>query len=458
MADPTEAEIRLQIGYAVLGLEELRELAEADATNLIGVESQLVDSLKGDYSPEALGGWSAFRAVVSQALSQTTVRSVLDAHFLNYGKLIASPESDSLSIFRDLYDYYVTNSLTVEERDFTFGSPSAGGSNVGDGTMYRLNIDENGFDIDVQTADAKTLTCIADEHSGAQEHAETFEITGAERNRDYLSLAGGTGEPGSRPVGQINALTGRDSQAFIQNPSFHDTSLTFTTGVATPASATDVRNWTPDDYTKLRLDRNTYYRDSMGEANPTSLRFVGSAYVQQNLSVRGGTVSQTGIGGFGQELEPIYIQIAYNRQTGSGDGTLTLTFGSQTASVVLAAQTGWNVLQIAVGAKNWMKTWNQEDPLVKVALSGWSTGYVLVDDVIVAPFSNFDGGWYAILGGATPFLRDDSFSFTDSVAETGLVQKWFVRGGYGYLPSAAEGAASWGDPPPTPTPTPTPTP
>ena len=28
MADPTEAEIRLQLGYAILALEELRQLAD----------------------------------------------------------------------------------------------------------------------------------------------------------------------------------------------------------------------------------------------------------------------------------------------------------------------------------------------------------------------------------------------------------------------------------------------
>ena len=46
----------------------------------------------------------------------------------------------------------------------------------------------------------------------------------------------------------------------------------------------------------------------------------------------------------------------------------------------------------------------------------------------------------------------------DTMGETGVVQKWLVRGGYGYLPSATNGNGTWGDPPPTPTPTSTPTP
>lgn len=451
MADPTEAEIRLQIGYAVDALEELRQFAESDANNLLGIEAELRASVKGDYSAEILGGFSAFRARVSEALARNTTRAILDAHLFSYGKLIGSPERDAASIFRDLYDYFVENSYTVEERNFTFGTPSAGASNDGNGTLLRLNVDKNGYDIDTQTADAKTVTCRFDEHSGRPEHAEQFEIRGAERFRDFLSLKGGTGQPGSRPVGRLIALTCRDSTQFIRNPSF-------TNGTDDPTSSTDITGWTIDDYTKVQLQSTQYYRDSEGEATPKSLRLDDNAYVQQNLNVAGGRVRTSGIGGFGQYYQPIYVQVAYNSSVGSGDGTLTLTIGSKTASVSVSGKSGWQVLRIAVGTSNWYENWIQENPLIKIQLASRTTGYVLVDDVVIAPFQFFDGGWYALVGGSTPFLVNDSFTFTDSAAETGILQKWFVRAGYGYLPSAVAGAADWGDPPPTPTPTPSPTP
>jgi hypothetical protein len=100
---------------------------------------------------------------------------------------------------------------------------------------------------------------------------------------------------------------------------------------------------------------------------------------------------------------------------------------------------------------------NMENPLVRIVLTANTTGYVNIDDVVIAPFTRFDGGWYVIVGGRAEFRRDDVFVCIDTVAETGVLQKWFVRGGYGYLPSAAEGLADWGDPPPTATPTATPT-
>ena len=218
MASPTEGEILLQLNYAILALEEARKLAEANATNILGIEDQLVLNLKGDFNPNVLGGWNAFRSRYSDLLSAGTARALIDPHILNIGKLISSPNTDPYMIFRDWYDWMVTNSKTVEQRDFTYGSPAAGGSNVGNGTVNRLNLDENGYDIDTQTADAKSVTCIKDEHSGAQEHAEIFEIRGANRTKDYLTLKGGSGVPGGRPIAQLAAI--RPNTTYIANPSF----------------------------------------------------------------------------------------------------------------------------------------------------------------------------------------------------------------------------------------------
>ena len=461
MAIPTEDQIRAQVGYVVLAFEELRQLAEEDGTNLLGIEDELFAALIGDFSPGVVGGWSVFRRRVSDALSRATVRSALDAHWLNYGKLIASPNQDPGLVFRDLYDYFLANSLTVDERGFSFGSPVGDGGNAGNGTLHRLNVDANGFDIDTQTADAKVVTCVTDEHSGAQEHAEQFRIVGSERRKDYLTMKGGTGEPGSIPIGLLTAKTCRDSTQFIQNPSFTRTPLTFTGGLVAVADVeTSVPGWTLSTITDMKLDRNIVYRDSEGEAaNATSLRFEGNATVTQALNVRNARFRPTSLGGFGQEIVPVYVQVAVYRES-AADGTLTLTFGDVTAVQAIASlpDDSWSVVRIAVGVDNWFANFNKEDPVLSIALASNTTGAVLVDDVVVAPFDLFDGGWYAMVGGATPFLRGDEFTFSDTVTEVGLLQLWFVRGGYGYLPSTGGGSPSWGDPPPTPTPSPTPSP
>ena len=459
MADPTEAEIRAQLGWAVLALEELRQLAEADATNLVGIQDALISDLEGDYSAAVLAGWHTFRARVSDALSQGTVQAAVDPHLLNYGKLIRSPETSPAAVFLDLYDYFIDNGLTVEERGFAWGAPAADAGNAGNGTVHRLNIDANTYDIDLQTADTKTLTCIRDEHSGANEHAEVFRIETQERTPDYLSLAGGTGVPQAPLRGEITAVSARDSARFLSNPSFTRSGLTFAAGVAAPAAVTDITGWTLDSIVDVQLTQNSYYRDSEGETTPVALRFNGNAGIQQNLNVARANFPETGLGGFGQEIVPIFVQIAWERN-GNADGTLTLTFGNTTVNV--AVNTGlngaWNTLYIPVDEDCYFQNFNMENPLVRIALIGNSTGYVNIDDVIVAPFTRFEGGWYVVVGARGPFRRDDVFTCADTVAETGVLQKWFVRGGYGYLPGALEGFADWGDPPPTATPTATPTP
>ena len=43
---------------------------------------------------------------------------------------------------------------------------------------------------------------------------------------------------------------------------------------------------------------------------------------------------------------------------------------------------------------------------------------VVVDDVVLAPMVPLDGTWYALVGGATAFVRGDTFTFTDADAVT----------------------------------------
>ena len=458
MANPTEAEIRAQLGWAVLALEEVRQLAEQDAVNLLSIQDNLITALEGDYSAAVLAGWHVLRARVSDVLSQSTVQAAIDPHLLNYGKLIHSPETNPAAVFLDLYDYFIENALTVEERGFIWGDPTADAGNAGNGDVHRLNIDANTYDIDTQTADTKTLTCIRDEHSGANEHAEVFRIETQERTPDYLELRGGTGVPQAPLRGEITAVGARDSARYLSNPSFTRTGLTFAAGLATTAAVTDVTGWTLDAIADVQLTTNSYYRDSEGEATPVALRFNGNAAIQQNLNVARANFSESGIGGLGQEMVPIFVQIAWERN-GNADGTLTLTFGDTNVAVNVATglNGAWNALLIPVDEDCYFENFNMENPLVRIVLTANTTGYVNIDDVIVAPFTRFDGGWYVVVGARAEFRRGDLFTCADLVDETGVIQKWFVRGGYGYLPSAAEGLADWGDPPPTATPTATPT-
>ena len=67
------------------------------------------------------------------------------------------------------------------------------------------------------------------------------------------------------------------------------------------------------------------------------------------------------------------------------------------------------------------------------------------DDIIIAPFTFFDGGWYALDGGAAPFLLDDEFTFADTNTES-VLQQWWWRAFGGYLPHDVGGPVTWPEP------------
>lgn len=436
MAAPTEANIQDQIGKVCKIFEEMRNFGHVNSPNLIQMEGDLIAALEGDYSSESLSGWAAVRAGYAALIEQPA--TVLTPLLRTYAQFIGVPETDAQSILTRLFDHFTDNTLTVESRAFAFGAISAGGSNVGDGLVNRLTTDENGDDIENQTSDGKTVECIGDEHSGASvEGEERFNIRGETSLRDRIEIAG------SGLSAELRAISAKDSRQLIGNPSFD--AITGDIG-----SVTAINDWTPTTNIS-NFDGNVgFYRNPFGSSTtPLSLKILGNDTLSQNFSVKRTTFNPN---------VPVYLQIAYNRQTGAGDGTLTLHLGSQSTAVVLSAQAGWNVLRIALGTKNWFKTWNQEDPTIAIQLSGHSTGYVLVDDIVLFPMSNFDGAWYTIVGGQTPFLRDDIFTFTD--AETGsIIQRWLWRAYQRYLPHS--GSPSWADPStidPSPTPTPSPSP
>lgn len=418
MSSPTEAEVQTQWK----NLTKIFDTVLADlVTDFVARQDTYEQSLEGDFLPEALDGIRSTRTGLDAAM-----RGYLDClapQMRQYARIVGAPETDVRQIVaRRLYDWFITNSYTIKSRGITFGSVSAGGANIGTGTINRLTKDENNLDIEATFMDVKTLKCVSDQTTGSLRHQETFEIRGAAPSRDSLSPLG------SGLLSQIRCFSAADS--LLSNPSFSDFGGTIT-------SLTSLTNWTAaSSLANFNLDQSNYYRDFPGDTTPAALKFLANDNVSQRLSVRGANLDAT---------VPYYIQLAYNRQVGSGDGTLTLALGSQTVSVALVAQTGWNVLRLTIGQKNWYKTWAEDNADVVITLGSRTTGSVLVDDVLLVPYVPFDNLWYCPIGGATPFLVNDYFTFTDALTGSdSVLQKWLWRALNAYLPHS--GAPTISDP------------
>lgn len=431
MASPTFAECQAQIKRLCYLLHLVRDRAEVTSTTLATQIDTIQQAIEGDFATEEMAAVEAFRSRYASLLNSEVVSSLLTPELLHIAKVRDWPDTDPTAILSRLYEYMDANSLSVNSRNITFGSVTAGGSNVGTGTINRLTKDENDYPIEATTVEVKTFTCVQDANSQTEKGEEVFEVRGKAANKDGLETAG------SGILGTLRAMSGKDTAQILRNPSFT------TYDGASASSLTSIAGWTPITsptvFTNLEIDTTNYYRTYPGETTGASLKIKTTTDgVSQALSVLGAKLSPT---------VPYYAQVAWNRQVGSFSGTIRLSVGGSTVSVVCAAQTGWQVLRLPLDQALWSKNFNEQDLDVKVEITAFTSGYVLVDDVILVPMSQVDGCWYTIVGGATPFLRNDSFTFTDSGGTSAIVQYWLWRGYGMYLPSENTGSETWTDPP-----------
>lgn len=377
-----------------------------DAVDIMSTErvnGTSIDTKVTTLETDALGQDQADLENAIRALRDSNVNvigqgtSLLSPILATYARVLSTavPKTDPPSALTAIYNRWMTSGDRITSRQFSRGSPSAGGSNTGSGVMRRLTLDSRTQNIELGFAEVKTFTCTADANTGALQHEEVFSVQGATAAKDGLTVAG------SGIDTTITAVSARTS--LLGNASFSQYA-------GTAAVPTDITSWTPTDITKFAIDTSNYYRGFSGDTTPASLQFTDNATITQALSVRGTSLALD---------TPYFLQVAYNRQIGGSDGTLTITLGSQTTNVVLAAQTGWNLLYLPIDQNLWARNFNQASLSVSIQLSGATTKDLRVDDVLLVPWSQIDGTWWLTIGGATAFSAKsggDTFTATDTTA------------------------------------------
>lgn len=360
---------------------------------------------------------------------------VLNAVLPEYARILAIAETAPADIFFRVFERFGSQPFTVKSRNRTFGSPSAGGSNIGTGAVVRLSTDRYAYKIESGSDEAKSWLCTNDANSGAKRHNERFLLRGAAITRtEFPMLTESSQIPG------VKALSIDDSASYIQNPGFETWDAT--NGASGWSAGTAWSNF--DTYT------TSVYKDilpSTGTAR--ALKFVASDYIYQ-------TWSQQALNW--NPYVPLYAQVAWMRLA-SATGTLKIKIGNVEATVDVSTGTNgvWNVLRwplAAPASTAWFRSWNvgtdaatpPSNPFIKITMTSLAVGTVVIDDVICGPYTQFDGTWCAIVGGATPFLKEDVFTATDSSGATAIIQEYLARYHGVYLPSTTGGTESWADP------------
>jgi len=411
MASPTNTQIETMITEAIELVDDVSQ--STFQTNLANL-GIAVGAAGAEYQTEILQGGEASRNQMNNFLA--SIEGALSWIFLEYGRLIGSPQTDIGELLDpvtgDLWKYFIDNTRHVKTRGITHGAVAAGGSNVGSGSVYRLAKQNDDQAIENCAMTVKTLKCVQDMNSGTRIGEELFEISHGTTGKDEVDFIS-HGE-----VGLIETIG--PENGFGANMSFQDLD-----GTADAASSlTTIPDWSVTTLlTNFEYDTAT---PSPFESSPTELD--GTAYSLKIKATDG--ISQK-IRDIGQTLNPNiphFFMIHYNRQDGTGTGTLTINMGAATNNVTLAAQTGWNVLALAVDQNLWYSLFNEDDLDLSVAWTKTGGTYINIDYMVFGEMVQFDGLWYMPVGGATRFLLDDQFTFTDVLAGSeGKVQSWLWR-------------------------------
>ncbi len=425
MANPTEATIQDQIGERILLLEILRKTTTDNAQNILDQEDVAVQNMEGDYEDDSIAGMSSFRSLVSSAIAASVGRAMLDPKLLDYAKVLGLAERDPFRIIFEINKHFAATAQSVQTRNFTYGAPVLGGSNVGNGTLHRITTDRFGNDLEAVTAEIKEFVCTNDQGSGANEGAEQFRVQGEAGSRDNIDR-----ESGSGATADLNAIVS-DGGEFLRNASF---SSATGTGLAADFELT---NWDIDDPTQLQIDEVNFYRPgSSQDFDPASLEMHGNVIISQPV---------TNI----DPDKPIIGLIAFNASVGSAVGDLKIRLGqiSKTVVAVGGFSPGWNVFRfILVASEAWALNITADDMKLEVEFVATS-GVLRVDDVILANLAGeglIDGTYWGIVGGDVPFLIDDQITVTDTLSVLAILQVWFWRIYARHLRSS--GSPTWVDP------------
>ena len=392
-------------------LADIITLQDVFEGNHIGQTQQQLDSIRSSAGSMVLQGASLLTPVI------------LELAKIGYSSIATSVSAalDDIAAGMD------AAGETIKYRNFSFGAIVPDGGNTGDGTVYRVTKDKYNNDIEHAAANAgiTRVKITSDKQTGRSSGTEQGLIYG------YGQVSEDAVEQGTCPDDSAIIIAKRAHDGKLTNPSFDTYSGS--------GGSFAVNGWSLSAPANFQADTTNYFRATPGSSTGVSLEFLGNGDIEQILADQGITLDAS---------KPTFLIVRYYRKT--VDGSLTIELGSKTeqvADLTTKADTTWHDLTLGIGAtdKGWYENWMEDGANVKVTLAGRTTGTLLVDEIILAQPQLFDGKWYLMTAGETDYLKDDFFSFTDTVVNTGRIQYILSRLFSKYLPHTS-GVPTYADP------------
>jgi len=426
----TVAEVRTQI-TKILDLIETTRIAADGLWTDSAEYDDLVAELEGEYIPSSVtASLASYRADLSNLVTGARVLEFLTPCLFDYAKLLTEGAgySNVNDIMRALYEVPVT----VESRALTYAAASAGGSNVGNGLLSRLTKDDMDYDLEATTVETKYLRCRSDQNTGTNEFAESFECIGIASSQDALlnktsgsSPRYGSGEAGRAFIRNHHAGSA-EGGSLLRNSSFSTYSAT-----ATPKFlGWDLVSGTVPSQSTTAAE---IYISHPNASTDASMKFTATGRVKQTLdNMRISRIDHN---------TPYFFRVMAKRGAGTAvGGSLKIHLGSTVRTVAVSSlhATEWTEVVIPFDKTCWPKEFNQDALDVDIEWYDAGSGYLIVDDAILAPWDLIDGTYYFLRhedNAPVSWLVDDKFTVatTQSDIAKGIVQYWLWKAGLGYL-------------------------
>lgn len=387
----TKSDLWNQLRYIVKFLDSL-------TTNNAGNIKTQISTIQSQYSGDHISKTdSALLLLRSQMADILTNGTPLNELIIELAKIGYYSQNNNISgCLMDIAKGMVLAGETIKNRAYTIGVPTAYVSNVGTGNLYYNSKDKYGYTIEsgFQSAGTLRFDVLGDKSSGG----ETTSIY--TNGLPYVdSLDYGSGTPS---MTYLSTLTNTNS--ILSNSNFGRYSSTM--------SATAISDWTIATPANASFNTTTLFR-----TNTVSLNFTGSNAITQN-----------NITNFNKSM-PLLI-IARVMRKSSADGTVTIALGSKSETINVSTLTNDVWKDVIFGLNNvngWYDSFKLSTIPCSFTYSGWSTGSIIIGEIIGVYGVYHDNQFYYLVSGNTDFIKGDYFTQENSVANTGRIQTLLAK-------------------------------
>lgn len=424
----SKTELWAQVAVAAKVFDELYKFGNENTPNFVAMKTAVIEALEGDHAAVTARVMNELQNALSADFQKG--REVLAALFkelASNGYGINTTGKNIGQILTDISNA-MAGSETIASRDLTFGSVSAGGSNVSTGLFWRTTLDRHNQKIESVHVGAVKAEVISDKNSGASPGEEQYRIYGSGRIKVDEIDPGATTNLSS----VFNLISQGSSRNLLTNGDFSAIENTLTKNQQT--------GWTLSDYTNFSKDNTIKHRwkgGNEGIVNPVghSLKMTANAWFAQYFT-------RESLGRKVDLSKPFFMIVLYYRD--GADGELEIRLGASTNSVAdLTAVDDESWLAVAIGPGSddgWFDNFNEDWPdtaaslnqalgvRVRVEWKSRTTGDLYIGGVILAQPNLFNGTYHLITAGSNTqstsgeARKGDIWTYTDSYTTGGVAQ------------------------------------